>query len=384
MRTVLLTGGTGAIGSVLARYLLAEPETHVCLLLRAQSTTHLEERLKELNRFWGFGVDAQPRAGSLHAVAGDVTRPDLGMEPATYARLATEVTHIIHSAGNVKLNRSLDEARRSAVESAGHVVSFAEACQRRGQLQKVEFVSTVGVAGSLAGTVPERALREVRTFRNTYEAAKAEAETFLLDRIDAGLPATIHRPSMVVGDSGDGRIIQFQVFYYLCEFLSGRRTGGIVPDVGETQLDIIPVDYVARAIQRSSQRPDAIGRIFHLCAGPQQAPRLVDLTQRVRAFFASRGLTVPTLRQVPVALMRALLPLAGRVVSPRTRRAIESLPHFLAYLDVNQTFANVRTSEFFAADGLSVPPIDAYLDAVLSYYVARQSESGGRAAQGVA
>ena len=55
--------------------------------------------------------------------------------------------------------------------------------------------------------------------------------------MQAGLPATIHRPSMVVGDSQTGKVIHFQVFYHLCEFLSGRRTLGIVPDTGDAALD---------------------------------------------------------------------------------------------------------------------------------------------------
>src|SRR5262249_4465392 len=108
MRTVLLTGSTGAIGSALARDLLAEPETRVYLLLRAQSSDHLGERLRALQHFWRIAPD-DPMTRRVEAVAGDVTRPSLGMDSAISQRLAREVTHIIHSAGNVKLNRPLDE-----------------------------------------------------------------------------------------------------------------------------------------------------------------------------------------------------------------------------------------------------------------------------------
>ena len=56
---------------------------------------------------------------------------------------------------------------------------------------------------------------EVRTFHNTYEQAKAEAEEYLYPFMaDERLPITIHRPSMVVGDSMTGKAISFQVFYH--------------------------------------------------------------------------------------------------------------------------------------------------------------------------
>ena len=48
------------------------------------------------------------------------------------------------------------------------------------------------------------------------EAAKAEAERAVWSE-GAGLPITVHRPSMVVGEAQNGRVIHFQVFYHLCE-----------------------------------------------------------------------------------------------------------------------------------------------------------------------
>ncbi len=371
MRSVLLTGGTGAIGSVLARCLLEEPDTRVHLLVRARSHAHLEERLGQLCAFWGIAAGDERVARRVHGLVGDVTLPELGMDRRDYHRLAGEVTHVIHAAGNVKLNRPLDEARRSAVESAAHVLSFVEACGNGSRFQKLEYVSTVGVAGRTPGTLSEAPITRAREFHNSYEAAKAEAEVFVLDAMAGGVTATIHRPSMVVGDSHDGKIIQFQVFYHLCEVLSGARTAGVVPDPQDIQLDIIPVDYVARAIQMSSRAADASGRIFHLCAGPADAPRIKALTQRVRAVFEASGKRLPKLRPVSPALILTLLPFATKLVPAKMARSLKALPYFLAYLDPPQAFANVQTREFFSTKGVDAPPVDSYLDRVLSYYLSR-------------
>lgn len=383
MKTVLLTGVTGAIGSVVGRLLLDQPETQIRLLIRAQSREHLHTRLLALYDFWRLDPASRDATARIRAVIGDVTQSSLGLDAVVYRELASEVTHVIHSAGNVKLNRPLEEARHSAVSAAGEIVAFVEACAPR-QFKKLEFVSTVGVAGDMPGVVPEQPFIGARAFRNSYEAAKAEAETLVLERIGRGLPATIHRPSMVVGHSKDGAIIQFQVFYYLCEFLSGRRTHGVIPKMEGIQLDIVPVDYVASALVRSGDQTDASGRIFHLCSGPAQAPFLTDLAAEVRRFFAAHDRPVPPVRVIAPSLVRTLLPIMTRLAPARLKRSLESLPHFLAYLDMPQTFGNTETQDYFSAIGLHLPPVRSYLETVLGYYVSHAARAGQRSAQAVA
>jgi thioester reductase-like protein len=374
VKTVLVTGATGAIGSVVARILIDDPDTQVRLLLRAGSKSELDGRVEQLRTFWKIGPERTGGAPRLDAYAGDVTIPALGLSADVHERLVRDLTHVIHCAGNVKLNMPLDEARRAAVQSTEHVLAFAEDCARVGRFRKLDLVSTVGVAGRWPGLVPERALPEASAFRNTYEAAKAEAEVLIRAHMARGLPVTIHRPSMVVGDSQTGRIIHFQVFYHLCEFLSGRRTAGIIPVAGDIRLDIVPVDYVARAIVASSGSDAASGRIFHLCSGPDRALTIDDLATRIHAFFRSRGVRLRPLRRVPVGVIRALVPIAAFLTSGHLRRSVKTLPYFLAYLEEPQTFANVDTDRFFSEYGLSAPAVDTYLDAVLSYYDARNDE----------
>jgi thioester reductase-like protein len=382
--TILVTGATGVIGSALTECLLRDQHVRLRLLIRAQSSEHLQQRLAGLLAFCGVSAKDHATAARVEAVAGDVTADGLGLGRETYERLTTEVTHVIHSAGNVKLNRPMDEARRSAVQSTEHVVRFVSACVDRGRFRKLDFVSTVGVAGDIAGVIPEQAFTRPRAFRNTYEAAKAEAEDTLFEAMDRGLPATVHRPSMVVGDSRNGRVSHFQVFYHLCEFLSGRRTRGVLTDAGEVRLDVVPVDYVARALRYSSARPEAGGRIFHLCSGPALAPRINDLARRVRDLFVAHGRPCPTPRMVAPTTMRAVASLAGRIL-PGGTAALRSLPYFLAYLETPQTFDNARSEAFFSAEGLRVPSVHDYLETVLSFYLSHcAAQAGASDARGVA
>ncbi len=366
MTHYFITGATGAIGSALVPLLLRNPDTQLTLLLRAQSGDDLAARLDSLYHFWQMEADDISARQRVRVLRGDVTLPDFGLDAADYCRLAASCKHIIHSAGNVRMNLSIDQARRSSVDSARHIMELARACAH---LEKVELVSTVGVGGRTHGTVPEEWLTSPRGFHNTYEQAKAEAEEVIRVEVERGLPLTVHRPSMVVGDSISGRIIHFQVFYHLCEFLSGRRTFGLSPDLAVARLDIIPADYVAQAIVWSSTTKTTSGRIIHSCSGPALALPLNLLRERVRRAFSRAGRRLPPVIKLPTPVFSAIVSAVGVLMPAEARRAVKTLPVFLDYLATEQTFANHRTQELLSGVGLAVPSPDQYLDKVLAYYL---------------
>lgn len=368
MRHVFVTGASGTIGSALVPQLLAQPDTRVTLLLRAADDTALRVRLAELMAFWRMPAD-DPRAARLHPVRGDIVLPDLGLAVADRDALLQECSHVIHSAASVKLNMSVDEARATAVTPTRSILALARELAGHGRLRKVDLVSTVGVWGRTPGTMPERRLPEVQDFHNTYEAAKAEAERVVWTEGE-GLPITVHRPSMVVGDSRDGRVIHFQVFYHLCEFLSGCRTFGIMPRLGSTRLDTVPADWVAAAIAWSSAHPQASsGRILHLCAGPQAMP-ITELQQLVRQLWQQHGRSVPRLHTLPNHWLQRLVPVIGALAGARTRRALRGLPPVLAYLAEEQAFGHADSRALLDAAGLPLPPVRQVLPVVLAHYLA--------------
>ena len=371
MTHVVLTGASGTIGSALVPRLLADPAQQVTLLLRAGRHGDLSARLPGLRADWGL-ADGDPRLQRLHTVQGDIAQPQLGLSDAQLAELAQRCTHIIHCAASVKLNMALDEARATAVTPTRSILALARRCATHGQLQKVDLVSTVGVWGRTPGAMPERRLPEVADFHNTYEAAKAEAERVVWAEGD-GLPITVHRPSMVVGDSRDGRVIHFQVFYHLCEFLSGGRTFGIMPTLGHTRLDTVPVDWVADAIAWASAHPQTAGQIFHLCSGPDRAIPITTLQKVVRDTWQLHGRQLPTLRTLDSRWLERLVPVIGALAGARTRRALRGLPPVLAYLAEDQGFSNTDSLRRLQAAGLPLPDVHQYLQPVLQHYLAQQA-----------
>ncbi len=371
MKHILITGASGALGSALVPLFAGDAETRVVLLMRAQSPEHLAQRRERILSFLRLlGMD-EPSTQRVDFVQGDISQATLGLAAEPAERLVGNVTHVVHSAGNVKLNQSLDDARKTAVGSAKGIVDFVRRCQHSGQFKKLEFVSTVGVAGRKGGLISEERVSEDRSaseFHNTYEAAKWEAERFLWREIDDGLPATVHRPSMIVGDSQNGTIFHFQVFYFLTDFLIGRRTWGVIPRTDGAVLDIVPVDYVAKAIHLASREQLGMGQVWHLCSGPEDSWPLERLLEKLRELLAERGERVPTTRSVPLSMFRHLLGFTSTFAPPRSRRFLKGLPFLLDYLDEKQLFEHERTNLLLREQGLAVPAVESYLKTIMTPY----------------
>ena len=158
-----------------------------------------------------------------------------------------------------------------------------------------------------------------------------------------------------------GDVLRFQIFYHLVEFLSGRRTFGFFPAFGATRLDIVPVDYVANAVVWSSGTQETVGTILHLCAGPEESLTLDELQSRVRTSFVAAGVRVPMPITVPPAILRVGLPVIRALLPEPGRRALSTLPIFLAYLSGNQSFANDKTRTILGDAGIVLPAVDSYL-----------------------
>lgn len=376
-RVYLLTGASGVVGSAIVPELLRLSDAHILLLLRAKGSQPVTARLDQLKVFWRHHYPDLPAEAfdqRLSAVAGEITEPALGLDSADRERLANDCTNIIHCAASVRMNLPLEEARRTARFPVESVLTLGRACRR---LRKVEFVSTVGVGGHWDGPLPERWINEPRSFHNTYEAAKAEAETLIETAVAEGFPATVHRPSMVIGNALNGAVIHFQIFYFICDFLSGRRTLGLYPRLDTGLLDVIPNDFVGRAIAVASLDDATRGRIFHLCAGPARAVPLPALRAVVRRLFRDAG-RIGYLPRVDVsaASFSRLMHAVARFLPERDRRAIDTLPIYLDYLAGVQEFGNDATLATLATHGVELPDINGAVTRCLAYYLASSGKKG--------
>lgn len=358
-----VTGASGVVGSAFVGHLLRETDATVAVVLRPRRGVAPAARLDGLFRFWDLGRLERAARARVRVLVGDTEAPQLGLAEADWGWATRHATHVVHAAALVKMNLPLEAARRAAVSSIEGVVAFGREA-RAHQLQKIEVVSTVGVGGRRAAPLEEAWLDSPREFHNTYEAAKAEAEKVTRQALDDGLPLTVVRPSMVVGDSRSGRAIAPQIFTSLCGFLTGRQVHGFFPPLHRARLDVVPVDWLARLLLTSSRTPAWAGEVLHACSADQAVPleRLRELVQRIARARGHRVLYRATL---PLEAFRKASEWAGRWGGTRGKKSAALLEILLAYLEDDQRFENHRTVALAARAGLPLPAPESYLGAVL-------------------
>ena len=370
--TYLVTGGTGFLGRFVVERLLSRPDAEVLVLVRRQSLAKLDA----LTARW-------PQAGRLEPVVGDLTDPLLGLSPADRDRLRGRVDHVVHLAALYDMRA--DDETNTRVNVGGTQEALAAAADIRAGC--FHHVSSVAVAGDHAGRFNESMFDEGQRLPSPYHATKFEAERLVREQRE--VPWRVYRPAIVVGHSRTGEIDKIDGPYYFFPALAMLAELPawlplVAPDLGDT--NVVPVDYVAAAIDELMHRPGLDGKAFHLVAPKPQ--RLVDV---VNAFAGSAGaprVTLPVDRRLSAPALAALdavrrLPGAGTA----TDFAFERLgipPQVVPYTIFRPVFDATRTQQLLRDTGISVPPLEAYADTLWQWWSehldplrARRSRPGG-------
>ena len=298
---VLLTGATGFLGAQVARGLLACTDYTICVLIRGGDATCAAHRL---SRAWWDWPDLAGAIGNrVQVLAGDVGQARLGLREDDYAGLVAGLTHIVHTAADLRVNAPIAELRKTNLQGTEHVLELAQAAQADHGLARYSHVSTAYVAGGRSGPVPEDALTDAYGFSCAYEFSKYEGER-LVQAARADLPISVFRPGMIVGDSATGAIKTFNTFYFpLRLYLGGRLP--LMPASRTQRVNLVPVDYVAEAIVRLTLEPEAAGLNFHLTAPYSTLPQAGELVEFVRAWAREQlGLRLPRPVFLPLPLPR--------------------------------------------------------------------------------
>jgi thioester reductase-like protein len=348
---ILLTGATGFVGmELLARY-LERGERDIVTLVRADSPESAQARVDGVLENL-FGADGPDYRSRVHAVAADVTAPDLGLTAATRTEIAERVTKIIHSAASVSFSLPLEQARAINREGTRRMLELAELTQARGGLECYTHVSTAFVAGDHAGSFAECDRDVGQKFHNSYEQSKFEAEELI--RSHGSLPYTILRPSIVVGDRNNGWTSAFNVLYWpLRAFARGLFTA--VPAIPSAPVDVVSIDYVADAAYELCETSCGSGATYHLTAG-EHASTIAEL-----AGLASRYFRRPVPRVVAPAEF------ATMVLGAAERKALEAGSEYFPYFCMEGRFDDRETRKRLEPEGITTAPLRDYVDRLLDF-----------------
>jgi nucleoside-diphosphate-sugar epimerase len=296
---VLVTGGTGFLGSALVKELLARG-VKVRVLVRRQTQAEAQSRL-----------GAEP-------IRGDVT------DRSSLEAGLDGVSSVYHVAGKLlEPGEPPDQYRRTHVEGTRLLV---ECAKQISSLRSFVHCSTTGVLGP-TGVTPAGEAAPMRP-SNVYEATKSEAELAVRAAIQLGLPGVIVRPGLVYGP-GDWHLVKFYGTVLRRQFRPiGRR---------DVWLHPIYIDDMTEAFLRCGSEPKAVGECFNV-AGQE----VVSLAQLADAIARAGGTSLPKGRiPLPLAWAAALafdaLPSTLRRWAPLTRDRLDFLTHSRVY-DVEKAF----------------------------------------------
>jgi thioester reductase-like protein len=348
--SILMTGFPGFLGSALLPRLLARgPDVHAWCLVQPQHQALAEQRIEELAREHPHVHDR------VQVLTGDLTARGLGLDAAA-RRQVHAVSEVWHLAAVYDLAVGEDVARRVNVEGTDRVL---ELCRGLPGLQRLHYVSTCYVSGRYAGEFGEDVLDQGQEFRNHYEETKFEAELAVRKAMADGLPVTIYRPGIVVGDSATGETQKYDGPYFLAQFLRRQPRLAVVPalgDIDRVRVCLVPRDFVVDAMDRLSAMDASLGKTYALTDPHPPAVREV-----VDAFAARLGRRVLWVR-LPVGVTRALV---GGV--PGMERLLGLPAEALEYFASPTTYATTNTVADLRRTGVACPPFASYADRLIDY-----------------
>ncbi len=351
---ILITGASGFLGVQLVHELLEQrPHATLALLIRDRAGETAQQRADSF-------VPPEDRS-RVQVFSGDVSQAACGLDAETYARLQMETTRVVHSAATVRFDHSLDEARRINVEGTRRILDFAAGARR---LQSFAYVGTAYVAGERSDLVREDELAIGQTYRNTYEQTKAEAEALVHSRLGS-IPGIILRPSIIVGDSRTGVTSSFKMMYWPLKIYA-RRLWRTVPGYPDAVLDIVPVDFVAKAVAGLLFDGAALGSTVHLCAGPRGSATIEQVACRAMQYFNG-----PAPRYVdPKFFFAVLRPFLLISLWGRKRRVLRDGRAYRDYFSMRMQFDTSNAERLLQPAGVTPPPVLDYLDRLFHYCVA--------------
>lgn len=271
--TVLLTGATGFVGVHLLARLLDDNIEKVYCLIRNKNNTDTIERLKnKLHYYYDTKYDSY-LGNKIIIINGNIVDKDLGLDSATYQRIANNIDVVINA--SAKVSHYGDEKEFNLINVIG-VENLIDFCMKNNK--KLFHLSTMSVSGNalvdqaymsnnIEGEVDytENKFNINQPLDNVYIKTKFIAEKLIYDNILKGLDAYVLRLGNIMGRYEDGKfqenlkdnayINRLKVIYNL----------GVIPDyISDGYLEFTPVDSCVEAITKIVYNNNNLNRIFHL------------------------------------------------------------------------------------------------------------------------
>ena len=360
---LLVTGGTGFIGGAVLAELLTSPLWSKTLILaRGTETMSARERvIQSLKRFHpdlplaGLVAESQILVGALDDTAALVTDSRL-----------VGVTHVIHAAAVTSFSAH-PKIRAINVDAS---LAFVRLLAERADLKRFLNVGTawcVGMRG--AGLVAEEANPLMGEHAVPYTESKIEFERAVRAEFP-DLAFVSARPSIVVGHTKLGTTPSGSIYWV---FRSGQLMGRFTASYDD-RVDVVPVDWVARALLQLVAKRELAHDTYHLSAGLQASSAISQIDASI-----AQGRKLPPngaagyLRVNNTELSAAVYAMRERFGDVKPKLLAKALCLYGAFARSGTMFDNQRT----LAEGIDAPsPFFSY-----AHVCAATAESSSISAQ---
>ena len=354
-----VTGGTGFIGRNLID-LLVKRKGDIYVLVRRES----QKKFKEL-----VASRWPDHSKRIKSISGDLTKSFLGVTPKKRRELDGEIQHVFHLAAIYDIQASAEVQEAANVEGTRRAVKLAEAVHAK----NFHHVSSIAAAGLYPGVFREDMFEEARGLDHPYFRTKHEAERVV--REECSIPWRVYRPGIVIGHSETGEIDKIDGPYYFFKMIQKMRKAlpSWMPALGIEggRINIVPVDYIARALDHIAHKPRLNKKTFHLTdPKPLRIGEVLNVfAQAAHAPQMSMRIDARIFEFIPQAVKSglAMFPPIRRITSQILKSL--GLPRdMMKFVNYPTRFDNRETEAALKGSGISVPRLREYSWVIWDYW----------------
>ena len=265
---VFITGANGSIGIHILHELLKTTKSKIYCLVRGNSIAQSTERLQEKYKFYFNKNISHLINKRIFILNGNISKETINLSKQNISLIENNITTIIHTAAIVKHYGDYEQFNNINVEGTKNVCELASKLKKR-----LIHISSISVSGNYLVKQDNRNVEfsENNLYigqnynDNVYVHSKFEAEKIVLEYMEKGLTAQIHRIGILSGRYSDGIFqenITENAFY--SRIKSMVTLGYIADTMLDQEIEFTPIDICSRNIVALAKNSITDNKIYHL------------------------------------------------------------------------------------------------------------------------